>query len=47
MEASAVRSTILNEVVCQCVEFRVNRVFMVSYKVSAAIVMETCSTSEF
>ncbi|CAL1267281.1 unnamed protein product [Larinioides sclopetarius] len=46
-EASAVCSTILNEVGCQCVEFRVNRVLMVSYKVSAAIVMEMCSSSEF
>ncbi|CAL1284980.1 unnamed protein product [Larinioides sclopetarius] len=46
-EASAVRSTILNEVRCQCVEFTVNRVLMVPHKVSAAIVMEMCSTSEF
>ncbi|CAL1285206.1 unnamed protein product [Larinioides sclopetarius] len=30
-----------------CGEFRVNRVLMVSYKASAAIVMERCSTSEF
>ncbi|CAL1287229.1 unnamed protein product [Larinioides sclopetarius] len=40
-------SSSFNEVRCQCVEFRVNRVLMVSHKVSAAIVMETCSTSEF
>ncbi|CAL1290419.1 unnamed protein product [Larinioides sclopetarius] len=46
-EASAVRSTILDEVSCQCVEFRVNRELVVSHKVSAAIVMETCSIRIF